>query len=140
MPPATPRAAQAEIEATKYGLHSSTYNGFGAADLIDGPPQLGCQLTKYRMAGDVVSAASPHIGEVVSLASQDNLQNGAAFARATGRAAHDLGERVASAAREAGAYGAVVVPWRRWRCVTTAGHGFACPIGTSGSGSSGSLA
>jgi len=92
------------------------------------------------MAGDVVSAASPHIGEVVSLTSQDDLRSGAGLARATGRAAHDLGERVASAAREAGAYGAVVIPWRRWRCVTTAGHGFACPIGTSGSGSSGSLA
>ena len=140
MPPATPRAAQAEIEVTKYGLHSSTYNGFGAADLIDGPPQLGCQLTKYRMAGDVVSAASPHIGEVVSLTSQYDLQIGAGLARATGRAGHDLNERVASAARKAGAYGAAVIPWSRWRCVTTAGHGFAGPIGTSSSGSTGSLA
>ena len=132
--------AHAEREAARYGLRGSTYNGFGAADLIDGPPQPGCQLTNYRMAGDVVSAASPHIGEVVSLASQDDLQSGAGFASATGRAAYDLGERVASAAREAGAYGAAVIPWSRWRCVATAGHGLAGPIGTSNSGSTGSLA
>ncbi|MCC4597235.1 hypothetical protein NRY95_06175 [Xanthomonas campestris pv. phormiicola] len=80
--------AVAEIEAARYGLRGSTYNGFGAADLIDGPPQPGCQLTNYRMAGDVVSAASQH-----------DLQNGAASARATAPAAHDLDESVASAAR-----------------------------------------
>ncbi|QNH20248.1 hypothetical protein HEP73_01147 [Xanthomonas sp. GW] len=67
--------AHAEREAARYGLRGSTYNGFGAADLIDGPPQPGCQLTNYRMAGDVVSAASPHIGEVVSLASQEDVQS-----------------------------------------------------------------
>ncbi|QNH20244.1 hypothetical protein HEP73_01143 [Xanthomonas sp. GW] len=63
------------IEAAKYGLRDSTFNGFGTADLIDGPPQRGCHLTHYRMAGDVVSAISPHIGEVVSLASQDDMQS-----------------------------------------------------------------
>ncbi|CTP82231.1 hypothetical protein [Xanthomonas graminis] len=102
--------AVAEIEAAKYSLRGATYNGFGAADLIDGPPQPGFHVTNYRMSGDVVSAASPHLGEVVSLASQDDLQKGAAFARATGRAADDLDESVASAAREAGAYGAPVIP------------------------------
>ncbi|KTF37898.1 hypothetical protein OZ12_15000, partial [Xanthomonas translucens pv. translucens] len=58
--------AVAEIEAAKYGLRGATFNGFGAADLIDGPPQPGFHLSNYRMAGDVVSAASPHLGEVVS--------------------------------------------------------------------------
>jgi len=67
--------AHAEREAARYGLRGSTYNGFGAADLIDGPLQPGYQLTNYRMAGDVVSAASPHIGEVVSLASQEDVQS-----------------------------------------------------------------
>ncbi|WP_409976710.1 hypothetical protein [Xanthomonas graminis] len=67
--------AHAEREAAKYGLRGATYNGFGAADLIDGPPQPGCQLTNYRMAGDMVSAASPHLGEVVSLASQEDVQS-----------------------------------------------------------------
>ncbi|WP_237650425.1 hypothetical protein [Xanthomonas translucens] len=67
--------AVAEIEAAKYGLRGATFNGFGAADLIDGPPQPGFHLSNYRMAGDVVSAASPHLGEVVSLASQDDIQS-----------------------------------------------------------------
>ncbi|AJC45809.1 hypothetical protein [Xanthomonas sacchari] len=67
--------ALAELEAAKYGLRGATYNGFGAADMIDGPPQPGFQLTNYRMAGDVVSAASPHVGEVVSLASQEDIQS-----------------------------------------------------------------
>ncbi|WP_237649513.1 hypothetical protein [Xanthomonas translucens] len=67
--------AVAEIEAAKYGLRGATYNGFGAADLIDGPPQPGFHVTNYRMAGDVVSAASPHLGEVVSLASQEDIQS-----------------------------------------------------------------
>ncbi|UKE64092.1 hypothetical protein KM539_16140 [Xanthomonas translucens pv. poae] len=67
--------AVAEIEAAKYGLRGATYNGFGAADLIDGPPQPGFHVTNYRMAGDVVSAASLHLGEVVSLASQEDIQS-----------------------------------------------------------------
>jgi hypothetical protein len=67
--------AEAEIEAAKYGLRGATYNGFGAAEMIDGPPQPGFQMTNYRMAGDVVSAASPHVGEVVSLASEEDIQS-----------------------------------------------------------------
>ncbi|MET7142406.1 hypothetical protein M3S04_11725 [Xanthomonas sp. PPL139] len=67
--------ALAELEAAKYGLRGATFNGYGAAQLTDGPAQPGCQLTNYRMAGDVVSAASPHIGQVVSLASQDDIES-----------------------------------------------------------------
>lgn len=67
--------ALAQLEAAKYGLRGATYNGFGAADMIDGPPQPGFQLTNYRMAGDVVSAASPHVGQVVSLASEEDIQS-----------------------------------------------------------------
>jgi hypothetical protein len=65
----------AEIEAAKYGLQGSTYNAYGAVGLTDGPPRPGCQLTNYRMAGDVVSAANKHVGEVVSLASKDDVQS-----------------------------------------------------------------
>jgi putative lipase involved disintegration of autophagic bodies len=65
--------ALAEIEAAKYGLTGSTYNAFGAAGLLDGPPKPGCHLTNYRMAGDVVSAASRQVGEVVTLASPDGV-------------------------------------------------------------------
>ena len=41
---------------------------------------------------------------------EHGLLYGAGFARATGSAAHDLDERVVSAAREVGAYGAPVIP------------------------------
>ncbi|CTP87044.1 hypothetical protein [Xanthomonas graminis] len=47
----------------------------------------------------------------------------------------DGDESVASAAREAGAYSAAVIPWRRWRCVVTVGHGLVGPVGASSRGS-----
>ncbi|WP_235429732.1 XVIPCD domain-containing protein [Xanthomonas sp. GPE 39] len=67
--------ALAQIEAAKYGLAGSTYNAYGARGLTDGTPQPGCHVTNYRMANDVVSAASPHVGSVVSLASHDDVQS-----------------------------------------------------------------
>ncbi|WP_152624860.1 hypothetical protein [Xanthomonas sp. GPE 39] len=67
--------ALAQIEAAKYGLTGSTYNAYGARGLTDGNPQPGCQVTNYRMANDLVSAASPHVGSVVSLASHDDVQS-----------------------------------------------------------------
>ncbi|QKD88551.1 hypothetical protein XAV_12760 [Xanthomonas axonopodis pv. vasculorum] len=67
--------ALAQIEAAKYGLSGSTYNAYGARVLTDGTPQPGCHVTNYRMANDVVSAASPHVGIVVSLASHDDVQS-----------------------------------------------------------------
>ncbi|WP_211286568.1 hypothetical protein, partial [Xanthomonas albilineans] len=67
--------ALAQIEAAKYGLAGSTYNAYGARGLTDGAPQPGCHVTNYRMAGDVVSAASPHVGSMVSLASHEDVQN-----------------------------------------------------------------
>lgn len=63
----------AEIEAAKFGLAGSTYNAYGAVGLVDGLPQRGTDLINYRMAGDVVSAANAHIGEVVSLASKEDV-------------------------------------------------------------------
>lgn len=65
----------AEIEAANFGLAGSTYNAYGAAGLLNGPPKPGTHLTNYRMAGDVVSAANAHIGEVVSLASKEDVQS-----------------------------------------------------------------
>ncbi|WP_307753564.1 XVIPCD domain-containing protein [Xanthomonas albilineans] len=67
--------ALAQIEAAKYGLAGSTYNAYGARGLTDGTPQPGCHVTNYRMAGDVVSAASPHVGSMVPLASHDDVQS-----------------------------------------------------------------
>jgi hypothetical protein len=66
--------ALAEIEASKFGLHGATFNAYGAVDLNYGVPQGGNQVTDYVMAGDVVSAASHHFGEVKLLASPDDIQ------------------------------------------------------------------
>jgi hypothetical protein len=65
----------AEIEAANFGLAGFTYNAYGATGLLNGPPRPGTHLTNYRMAGDVVSAANAHIGEVVSLASKEDVQS-----------------------------------------------------------------
>jgi hypothetical protein len=65
----------AEIEAAEFGLTGATFNAYGALGLIEGPPQPGCHLTNYRMAGDVPSAANGHIGEVMSLASKEDVQS-----------------------------------------------------------------
>jgi hypothetical protein len=66
--------ALAEIEAYRFGLQGSTFNGYGAADLKYGVPEGGNQVTNYVMAGDVVSAASPHFGQMKVLASNDDIQ------------------------------------------------------------------
>jgi hypothetical protein len=79
----------AEIEAAKFGLHGSTYNAYGAADLGYGIAPGGHQVTNYVMAGDVVSAASRHFGEVKILASQadvDRLHTGRYLGAAPGAA------------------------------------------------------
>ena len=65
----------AEIEAANFGLVGSTYNAYGAVGLLSSPPKPGTHLTNYRMAGDVVSAANAHIGEVVSLASEEDVRS-----------------------------------------------------------------
>ncbi|MGS0515533.1 hypothetical protein ACQR5T_02850 [Xanthomonas oryzae pv. oryzicola] len=67
--------AVAQIEAAAHGLRGTTFNVFGAAEMINGSPRPGFQLTNSRMAGDLVSAASPHVGEVVSLASKEDIQS-----------------------------------------------------------------
>jgi len=63
----------AEIEAWKFGLYGTTFNGYGAVDLIHGVPMGGTQVINYVMAGDVVSAGSHHFGEVKVLASVEDL-------------------------------------------------------------------
>lgn len=64
----------AEIEASKYGLGGATFNAYGAASLGYGVPEGRSKVTDYMMAGDVVSAASHHYGQVVTLASPDDLE------------------------------------------------------------------
>ena len=63
----------AEIEAAQNGLHGVTLNAYGAVDLGYGIQPGGHQVTNYVMAGDVVSAASRHFGEVKVLASQADI-------------------------------------------------------------------
>jgi hypothetical protein len=77
----------AEIEAAQNGLHGTTLNAYGAADLGYGIRPGGNQVTNYVMAGDVVSAASRHFGEVKVLASQadiDRLHTGRYLGAAPG--------------------------------------------------------
>ncbi len=63
----------AEIEASQFKLHGNTINAYGAVDLGYGIPPGGNQVTNYVMAGDVVSAGSRHFGQVVPLASKDDV-------------------------------------------------------------------
>jgi len=63
----------AEIESWRFGLGGATFNAYGAVGLGYGIPEGGTQLIDYVMAGDVVSAASPHGGTVVPLASNKDV-------------------------------------------------------------------
>lgn len=62
----------AEINAAKFGLKGETFNAYGAASLY-GVPEGGNQVIDHVRAGDVVSAASPHFGEVRVYASQQDI-------------------------------------------------------------------
>ncbi|HEY0198831.1 MAG TPA: hypothetical protein VGC19_09855, partial [Rhodanobacter sp.] len=63
----------AEITAYEYGLHGETFNAYGAASLLQGVPHGGHQVIDHVRAGDVVSAASPHFGEVRIYAAQQDI-------------------------------------------------------------------
>lgn len=62
----------AEINAAKYGLRGETFNAYGAASLY-GVPHGGNQVIDHVRAGDMVSAASPHFGEVRVYAAQQDI-------------------------------------------------------------------
>lgn len=63
----------AEIEAHKFGLQGETFNSFGAAGLVHGVPKGGHQVINHVRAGDAVSAASAHFGEVRVYAAQQDI-------------------------------------------------------------------
>lgn len=63
----------AEINASKYGLKGETFNAYGAAGLREGVPEGGTQVIDHVRAGDLVSAASPHFGEVRVYAAQKDI-------------------------------------------------------------------
>ncbi|HEY4093537.1 MAG TPA: XVIPCD domain-containing protein [Luteibacter sp.] len=62
----------AEINAAKYGLHGETFNAYGAASL-KGIPEGGNTVIDHVRAGDLVSAASPHYGQVRVYAAQQDI-------------------------------------------------------------------
>ncbi|MGN6482747.1 XVIPCD domain-containing protein [Luteibacter sp.] len=62
----------AEINAAKYGLHGETFNAYGAASL-KGIPEGGNTVIDHVRAGDIVSAASPHYGQVRVYAAQQDI-------------------------------------------------------------------
>jgi hypothetical protein len=64
----------AEINASRYGLHGETFNAYGAAGLNQGIPAGGNQVIDHVRAGDVVSAASPHFGEVRVYATERDIE------------------------------------------------------------------
>lgn len=63
----------AEISAAKFGLHGETFNAYGAAGLRQGIPEGGNQVIDHVRAGDLVSAASAHFGEVRVYAAQQDI-------------------------------------------------------------------
>lgn len=63
----------AEITAYECGLHGEMFNAYGAASLLQGIPAGGHQVIDHVRAGDVVSAASPHFGEVHIYAAQQDI-------------------------------------------------------------------
>ncbi|TPG11782.1 hypothetical protein EAH75_10880 [Rhodanobacter glycinis] len=63
----------AEITAYECDLHGETFNAYGATSLVQGVPHGGHQVIDHVRAGDVVSAASPHFGEVHIYAAQQDI-------------------------------------------------------------------
>lgn len=63
----------AELEAHKFGLKGETFNAYGAAGLVHGVPEGGHQVINHIRAGDPVSAASSHFGEVRVYAVQQDI-------------------------------------------------------------------
>lgn len=63
----------AEISAYEFGLKGETFNAYGAAGLRQDIPEGGTQVIDHVRAGDLVSAASAHFGEVRVYAAQQDI-------------------------------------------------------------------
>lgn len=75
--------ALAEITAHRFGLHGETFNSYGAVSLDRkyvgaSIPEGGHAVINHVMAGDAISAASPHYGEVRVYASEHDVRTLAA--------------------------------------------------------------
>jgi hypothetical protein len=63
----------AEANAARFGLRGETFNAYGAAGLIRGTPEGGDRVINHVRAGDPVSAANRHFGEVKIYATPDDI-------------------------------------------------------------------
>lgn len=63
----------AQISAHHFDLEGETFNAFGASSLSRRIPEGGSSVVNHVMAADLVSAASPHYGEVRVYASQREI-------------------------------------------------------------------
>ena len=63
----------AQISAHHFGLQGETFNAYGAASLGRRIPEGGHSVINHMMAGDAVSAASPHFGETRIYARQQEV-------------------------------------------------------------------
>ena len=65
----------AQINAAEFGLNGETFNAYGSADLRGMPKTTSGHVINHVRAGDPVSAASHHYGEVRIYATSDDIQN-----------------------------------------------------------------
>lgn len=63
----------AQISAHHFGLQGETFNAYGAVSLGRRIPEGGSSMVNHMMAGDAVSAASPHFGETRIYARQQEV-------------------------------------------------------------------
>ncbi|RMH93138.1 DUF2974 domain-containing protein [Lysobacter pythonis] len=63
-----------QITAHHYGLRGETFNAYGSVSLYRRIPEGGDKVVNHVMASDVVSAASPHYGQVRVYAKPDEIQ------------------------------------------------------------------
>lgn len=63
----------AEINAHRFGLSGQTFNAYGATGLSGGVPAGGHSVINHVRAGDPVSAASLHFGEVRTYATETDV-------------------------------------------------------------------
>ncbi len=69
----SPGGTLAQISAHHFDLEGETFNAYGAASLSRRIPEGGSSVVNHVMAADLVSAASPHYGEVRVYASQREI-------------------------------------------------------------------
>ncbi|MCC4615276.1 hypothetical protein LL972_04425 [Xanthomonas campestris pv. asclepiadis] len=63
----------AQVTAHHYGLKGETFNAYGAVSLDRRIPEGGTDVINHVMAGDAVSAASKHYGQVKLYATQQEI-------------------------------------------------------------------